>query len=129
MPLRLSAPWDITITPLDTCGLVKLDGERYRRLLARKDPIVATIIENYRLWSRVMDAANGMAEKGSTVLFDTVAISLAIRQDLCRMERLNIRVTDDGFTRIDDGGKAMSVASALKDLEVYKDFLVNRLTG
>ncbi|RJS83059.1 hypothetical protein CW706_06390, partial [Candidatus Bathyarchaeota archaeon] len=25
-----SAPWDITITPLDTCGFVKLRGERYR---------------------------------------------------------------------------------------------------
>jgi hypothetical protein len=61
------------------------------------------------------------------VLFDTVAVYLAISQDLCRMERLNIRVTDDGFTRIDQGGKVMSVASAWKDLEAYKDFLVNRL--
>lgn len=35
----LSAPWEITITPLDTCGLVTLDGERYARLLKSNDPV------------------------------------------------------------------------------------------
>jgi inosine-uridine nucleoside N-ribohydrolase len=133
----LSAPWNITITPLDTCGLVTLEGDRYRRLLASKDPVVAAIIENYRLWtrsipaewSRALDPDKRMSEERSTVLYDTAAIYLAITQDLCTMERLDIRVTDDGFTRIDPSGKPMNVASAWKDLEAYKDFLVNRLLG
>ena len=44
----LSAPWDITITPLDTCGLVRLEGERYRRVLEAADPVASAIIQNYR---------------------------------------------------------------------------------
>jgi transposase len=27
----LSAPWDVTITPLDTCGLVRLTGQKYAK--------------------------------------------------------------------------------------------------
>src|SRR5208337_2307564 len=40
----LSAPWDITITPLDTCGLVTLDGARYQRMVQARDPVPATIL-------------------------------------------------------------------------------------
>lgn len=44
----LSAPWDITITPLDTCGLIQLKGENYARLNASTDPIVQALLANYR---------------------------------------------------------------------------------
>lgn len=124
----LSAAWDITITPLDTCGLVTLAGERYARLLKATDPIASTIIENYRLWSRSNKNA-AAAETHSSVLFDTVAVYLAFQHDLCVMERMRIRVTDDGFTRIDERAKRMNVATAWKSLDGYRDFLVNRLTG
>lgn len=157
----LAAPWDVTITPLDTCGLVTLDGVRYRRVLKSKDPVVAALIENYRIWSRSidptldapayrrlldstdpmdaaqaenyriwsrsMDSAPDAAERHSTVLHDTVAVYLSIFQDLCVMERLNIRVTNDGFTKVDPIGKQINVATAWKDLDAYKEFLVNRL--
>jgi len=118
-----TAPWDMTITPLDTCGLVVLDGERYARVRDSKDPIAAAIVENYRIWSK----NNPSAEKHSSVLFDTVAVYLAIRHDLCAMERLGLRVTDDGLTVIDDKAKRIDTATAWKDLAGYHDFLVNRL--
>jgi inosine-uridine nucleoside N-ribohydrolase len=36
----LSAPWlDAISTPLDTCGKVLLDGERYARIAASRDPL------------------------------------------------------------------------------------------
>ncbi len=44
------------------------------------------------------------------------------------MERLGIRVTDDGYTRIEEQAKAMNVATDWKDLDSYKDLLVSRLT-
>jgi inosine-uridine nucleoside N-ribohydrolase len=119
-----TAPWNITITPLDTCGLVVLDGDRYAKVRDSKDPIAAAIVENYRIWSK----HNQSAERASSVLFDTVAVQLAIRQDFCTMERLNLRVTDDGFTVIDDKGKRIDTATGWKDLPGYYDFLVNRLT-
>jgi inosine-uridine nucleoside N-ribohydrolase len=125
----LSAPWDITITPLDTCGLVSLDEARYQRLLQSRDPIVSAVIENYRVWSRSLHPDSDVAEKHSSVLFDTVAVYLAMSNDLCAMEKLKIRVTDDGFTKIDPNGKSMSVATAWLSLDAYKDFLVDRLLG
>jgi inosine-uridine nucleoside N-ribohydrolase len=124
-----TAPWEITITPLDTCGLVNLGGELYAQVRDSKDPIAATIIENYRLWSTHGKAENKAADSHSSTLFDTVAVYLAFTHDLCTMERLGIRVTDDGFTRIDDAAKKIDCATAWKDLEAYKKLLVARLTA
>ncbi|MGA2865573.1 MAG: nucleoside hydrolase [Verrucomicrobiota bacterium] len=124
----LSAPWDITITPLDTCGLVTLEGQRYRRLLEAIDPVASTIIQNYRLWSR-SNNSQGEAERRSSVLFDTVAVYLAFSQLLCKMERLGLRVSDEGYTLLDDHAKRMNVATEWKSLDGYRDFLVNRLVG
>jgi inosine-uridine nucleoside N-ribohydrolase len=122
----LSANWDITITPLDTCGLVTLDGERYQKMLHATDPVAATIIENYRIWSKA-GKTESQAEHHSSTLFDTVAVYLAFAHQFCRMERLSLRVTDDGSTVIDDHAKQMDVATAWNDLDGFRDLLVNRL--
>ena len=58
-----------------------------------------------------------------------MAVYLAIRQDLCVMEKLSLRVTDDGFTVIDPQAKQVNVATQWTDLDAYEDFLVERLTG
>ena len=124
-----AAPWDKTITPLDTCGLVNLDGERYRRVRDSKDVIAATVIENYRTWSKFADSRDAAAEHHSSTLFDTVAVYLAISQEFCQMERLGVRVTDDGFTVIDPQANPVTAATAWKNLDGFRDFLVTRLTG
>jgi inosine-uridine nucleoside N-ribohydrolase len=125
-----TAPWDLTITPLDTCGLVVLKGEKYRRVRDSHDRIAADIIANYRVW--VPNDAKlpaDMADHRSSTLFDAVAVYLAVRQDLCGMEKLGIRVTDDGFTVIDPQAKPMNVATSWKDLGAFEDWLVERLAG
>jgi inosine-uridine nucleoside N-ribohydrolase len=124
----LSANWDITLTPLDTCGLVNLDGARYERILRARDPVAETIVENYRLWSKANKTEAGTLHHSST-LFDPVAVYLAFSRRFCRMERLGIRVTNDGFTVIDDHAKHMNVATEWKDLDGFRDLLVNRLCG
>ena len=120
-----AAPWEMTITPLDTCGLVSLDGERFARVRDSKDPIAATVIENYRIWAKHGPAA----EQHSSTLFDTVAVYLAFSQDLCTMEQLGVRVTPDGFTQLDPAGKKVTAATAWKNLDAFRDLLVQRLTG
>jgi inosine-uridine nucleoside N-ribohydrolase len=122
-----TAPWDITITPLDTCGVVRLDGDRYKRLLGSEAAIPKAIIENYRIWSKASNAQNTAADSRSSTLFDTVAVYLACTEELCKMERLGIRVTDDGFTRIDDQAKKVNAAVEWKNLDGYHDLLVQRL--
>jgi len=121
-----TAPWDITITPLDTCGLVHLRGEKYAKVRNSKDPLVRALIENYRLWCGKNPKR---ADSASSTLFDTVAVYLAFAQDLCKMETLPIRVTDDGKTVIDKAAKKMRVATEWKDMAAFEDLLVRRLTG
>jgi inosine-uridine nucleoside N-ribohydrolase len=122
----LSAAWDVTITPLDTCGLVKLEGEQYRRVRDATDSTAAAVIQNYRTWSSSNHHPTDPDSHSST-LFDTVAVYLAFTQELCTMESLNLRISDDGYTRPDSGGKRMKVATQWKNLDAYRDFLVKRL--
>jgi inosine-uridine nucleoside N-ribohydrolase len=137
-----SAPWKMTITPLDTCGLVQLKGQTYQRVLAKKDPLTEALIDNYRVWTRqgLRDEHKDMndpnldrmvAERinaSSTTLFDTVAVYLAFRQDWVTLETLPIRITDDGFTRIEPGSKAVRCATTWKDRVAYEEWLASRLT-
>lgn len=125
-----SAPWEMTITPLDTCGWVVLKGDKYRRVRDSQDRVAADIIANYRVW--VPGDAKlppNVADERSSTLFDTVAIYLAIRQDLCVMESIGIRVTDHGFTVIDPEAKPVNVAVGWKNLGAFEDWLVERLAG
>ena len=122
----LSAPWDITITPLDTCGVVQLKGRRYLTVRDCPEKLTRALITNYRIWARAMKMD---PEKQSSILFDTVAIYLGFTDKLLEIEKLPIRVTDEGYTVIDPKGKLMRVATEWKDLEAYYDFLVKRVTG
>lgn len=117
--------WDVTITPLDTCGIIRLDGERFRRLYESDDPLLQALMENYRVWAR----SNLDPTSRSSVLFDTVAVYLAFSEDLLMIEELPVVVSDDGFTRIDEAGTTIRAATEWKDLDAYLDFLVDRLSG
>jgi inosine-uridine nucleoside N-ribohydrolase len=138
----LSAGWDVKITPLDTCGIVHLEGDKYQKVLKRNSPLSKALIENYRAWYRQgivnkeKDLSEDEVEKrvdeklnsSSTTLFDTVGIYLAMSTELVKMEKLGIRVTDDGYTRIDDKAKILNCATEWKDLGAFEDLLVDRLT-
>ena len=127
----LSAPWDITITPLDTCGFVQLRGDKYARVRDSADPMMRALMENYRVWTDwnlAHDKKGADPAKASSTLFDCVAVYLAVTQDLCVMEPLRLRVDDEGFTREDPTARSMSVATQWKDLPAFEDWLVRRLT-
>jgi hypothetical protein len=65
----------------------------------------------------------------SSILFDTVTIYLAFSEELLEMENLGIRVTDDGYTIIDDSMKRINCAMGWKDLPAFECFLVQRLSS
>ena len=126
----LSAPWRSTsITPLDTCGIVHLDGERFATLKQSDDASVKALLENYAIWAKKKGRAGELTR--SSTLFDTVGIYLAYPgpKELAKFETLSIRVTDDGYTRIDPAGTKMSVATEWKSLDGYRDLLVKVLTS
>jgi inosine-uridine nucleoside N-ribohydrolase len=129
----LEAPWAEAIsTPLDTCGLVRLKGERYARVRDSKDPLLRALIENYRLWCPRRDWCAKDAEyvgSKSSTLFDTVAVYLAISRELVKTERLGVRVTDEGMTVPDPAARALSWATEWRDLDGFEEWLVARLTA
>jgi inosine-uridine nucleoside N-ribohydrolase len=122
-----TADWkSVVITPLDSCGYVVLYGPKYQKVRASKDPIAATIIQNYRIWRN----SGGIFETRSSILYDTVAVYLAFADALLTMETLPVVITDDGFTRVDaKRGKRMRVATGWIDLPAFEDLLVARLTA
>jgi len=120
--------WEMTITPLDTCGIVKLKGAKYKKVFESDKPLARAVIANYRAWAKSQGWEEAQVNTASSTLYDTVAVYLAISTELVRMERLPIRVTDDGYTAIDDKGKPVNCATEWKDLAAFEDLLVSRLT-
>jgi inosine-uridine nucleoside N-ribohydrolase len=128
----LQAPWrDALVTPLDTCGRVTLDGARFARVRASQDPLVQVLLENYRLWCPHADwcPKDGQSETRSTTLFDAVAVYLAFAHDLVTVERLGVRVADDGATVPDPAAPPLGWATSWKSLDGFRDLLTDRLLG
>ncbi len=123
-----AAGWDITITPLDTCGLVMLEGDRYQTVRRCRHSLVQALLENYRVWLQACDRVKDFGVKSAT-LFDTVAVYLAFCEDLLVIKDLGVRVTHDGYTVVDGTAKRVRVAVAWRDLGAFEDLLVERLTG
>jgi len=125
-----AAPWDVTITPLDTCGIVKLTGPKYQAVRDCDDPLIRAVLENYEIWAANTPWGQEIDPATTTsILFDTVAVYLAFTEELLVMEQLGIRVTDQGYTVIDDDARPINCAMGWKDLGAFEDFLVRRLTG
>jgi len=122
-----AAPWECTITPLDTCGVVVLDGERYQKVRNSPDPAVRVLMENYDVWTPSWPKRD--VNKTSDGLPDTVAIYLAFSEDLVEIENLPIGITDDGMTVIDNSKRPIRCATSWKNLDAYHDLLVDRLIG
>jgi inosine-uridine nucleoside N-ribohydrolase len=124
-----AAGWDVTVTPLDTCGIIRLEGEKFQKVYRSQDPALKALMANYQAWRESEDPDKGPLgpPQRSSTLFDTVAVYLAYSQQLCQMETLGLRVTDDGFTRIDEAARKVHCAMKWKDLGAFEDELVGRL--
>ena len=126
-----AAPWPVTITPLDTCGIVQLEADKYRRVLESDDVLARAIISNYATWWTQGQAAADDPDRWqreSSILFDTVAVYLAFSEEKLTMQELPIRVTDDGFTRIEADAKPVRCATEWQDYNGFEDLIIDRLT-
>lgn len=124
-----TAGWqEIVITPLDTCGIVRLKGDRYQRIARSEDVLMRTVIENYRIWADARGRDDDFGVR-SSVLFDTVAVYLAFTTRHLVMKRMGVRVDDEGFTVPDEQAREMDVAVDWEDMDAFEEFLVRRLLG
>ncbi|MEX0324191.1 MAG: nucleoside hydrolase, partial [Puniceicoccaceae bacterium] len=124
-----AAKWKhFEITPLDTCGLFDIGGEAYQSLKNSEDPLLRAVFENYEIWSELVTwmEVDFFEEKTST-LFDIVPIYMVMTHEHIEFEKIRISVTDNGFTIRDPKGKKTSVAIRWKDLEAFREHVVERL--
>ena len=131
----LSAKWDVTITPIDTCGTVRQTSDQVKTLLSGNHPASLGLAEALLYWcvSRDEDTCK---EKGEyPVLFDPVATLLTLSNvgDFLEFQTLNLSVSSSAFTVIDSKNGA-STKVALKwnsdsGESKFTDYLTNTLAG
>jgi len=122
------APWEKTITPLDTCGNIVLTGALLERVMKCDNLIVRSIKENFEIWKKKIIPKLFLTKKNETsVLFDTVAIYLGFSEELLNIEELKIEITDRGSTQISERGNLIRCATSWKDVQAFKNLLVDRL--
>jgi len=125
-----AAPWSVTITPTDSCGIVQLEGGRHRRVVDSTDPLARCVMTNYQTWWNGGERGDfDLWQRQSSILFDTVAVYVAFSEGHLVMEQLPIQVTSDGFTRIEPDGRPTNCATGWKDLKVFLDLLAERIAG
>ena len=121
----LAAPWPVTLTPLDTCGVVTLEGDEYAKVRDADTPMMRAVIANYRAWATAIGRAD-LAERRSTTLFDTVAVYLVFAEDLLAMETIRLAVRDDGLTFESEDGRPVTAALNWHDLPAFRRLLIER---
>lgn len=124
-----AAPWECSVTPLDTCDRVKLTGKKYQLVYKSKRPEARALMENYRIWSPGWVSNKLDRTTRSSTLFDLVAVYMAYSEDLLKMKTLPIKVTDKGMTIIDDSKRPVRCALDWTDLSAFEDEIVKRITA
>jgi inosine-uridine nucleoside N-ribohydrolase len=120
-----SAPWAITIAPLDSCGTLQLQGEDYAKVTGSESAAAKTIVANYDAWAN----RKHYAKDSTSVLFDTVAIYLIHADEYLEMETLPLVVDDKGMTVIDqEKGRPVHCALGWKDETAFKAHLIETIT-
>lgn len=126
-----NAGWDVTITPLDTCGTVRLEGPRYVKIIEADTPACSILIENQEIWSWSTNARSRLDPAVVTsTLFDTVAVCLCFTERFFTMETVGISVGNDGFTAIDpESTISVRCATKWRDQGGFLDLMVDRLSS
>ena len=126
-----STPWDISITPLDTCGVVSLKDENFQLVKNADSSLAKAVIENHVGWFEAVKDWKGMdrfdPDIQSSILYDTVAVYMAFSEDLLDMQSLQVKVLDDGMTVVDEAAQPVRCALEWKDLAAFERFVAERL--
>ncbi len=119
-----SAPWEITMIPLDTCGTIALKGERYKKVETSESPLAKVVIENYNIWTN----RKQFSEHESSILFDTLAAYCTWAEDVVEIKTVNLVIDNEGKTCPDEKGRPVRCALTWKDKEQFENTLVEILT-
>jgi inosine-uridine nucleoside N-ribohydrolase len=132
------APWEKVITPLDTCGNIVLDGERFARIckaakLQGPASAASICIENHFAWFEAVPhwpILQGLdAQLQSSILYDLVAVYLGFTEHWIEMKTLPIIITPDGASLIDEQGQNVRCALNWHDKDAFLNLVTDRIVG
>lgn len=120
-----SAPWEITIIPLDTCGTIILKGDKYQRVETSPSLFAKVVIENYNIWTN----RKHYPKNESSVLYDTLACYCTWSEDVVEIKTVNLSIDKEGKTYPDENGRPVRCALTWKDKEKFEQILVETLVN
>jgi hypothetical protein len=102
---------------------IRLDQPRLEKLRASSDKLDQAIIQAHAIWGGKSDF------QATSIMYDTVAVYLADPNapDFVNYKTVRIKVTDDAMTIPAQDGKEMQVAVSWKNVEGFRDYLLNGL--
>jgi inosine-uridine nucleoside N-ribohydrolase len=124
-----SAAWDVTMTPIDTVGKIRLEGEYYAQVRDARNPMARLLMEQYHDWNRKQTEHRQDIARTSSILWDTLAVCLAFDDKFCRMRDIRLSVTDHGITKPTPDGKLTHVAIEWRDLDSFHKLLAGRIAN
>ena len=110
----------ITLAGLDVTTMVKFNSERRLQLLLRNSPLTDALSGLYSLWSLNQPGRD-------PTLFDPVAVSMSITDEFVGTRAAHVRVTDEGYTVIDESLPPNCSIGMDIDKEAFLDWLTDRL--
>jgi len=136
--LVYSTTWayPMNTSPLDTSGLLILDGQYYQQLFAAqsKNFLVYNILDSYKVWLNSGCGGSSCIGKlywneTSSTLYDAVATYQAISNNFMQYQNLTVAVNNAGFTQITSGAQPVtpSIEWLQGGMDGYKQVLVSRL--
>ena len=115
----LSEYENLTITPLDTCGIIRFKEEVYQQVLKANTPLS----EYFKKWLGLDFHKNHK----KSVIFDAAAVYMALDGSLLEYETLPLVCDIEGYLKIDENGTPVKCALNWKDLNSYLKILKNNL--
>ena len=122
-----SAPWKtIRIAPLDSCGVLRLNGELLEQVRSSTSSLARSLITSVDRWAECLK--NREWPERSSILFDTVAAYLCFGAEYLKMEEMSLVIDDEGYMLESESGAKVECALGWNDMEGFKQLLVDRLT-
>ncbi len=118
----MAAGVPVFILPLDSTQ-IHLEAPERKRIFSFGSPLTDQLTLLYHQW-----AAQSDDPSPAPTLFDPVAVTYAIRPDLCPAKPLRIEVDEKGFTRPVDGEPNAQVCLQ-SDEKGFLDLLLSRVAG
>jgi len=110
----------VFIMPLDSTQ-IHLGVPAQGAIFSHGSPLTDQLTLLYHQWT-------GASEWRTPTLFDPVAVSYAIRPELCPMKRMRVEVDDQGFTRpVEEEPNAQVCLQS--DEKSFLEFLLDRVAG